>query len=114
MQENHKSVSNGLYEGFVIDNTLGRDVKFTIDQSGSGNNRINVVQISYPNGTDILDDRNPVNQTLSYKFDFLEVNTWKFLCLEYHFFYIYDLFLASILSIHYYGNRTIKLCSSNY
>ena len=65
MQENHKSVSNGLYEGFVIDNTLGRDVKFTIDQSGSGNNRINVVQISYPNGTDILDDRNPVNQTLS-------------------------------------------------
>ena len=74
MQENYKSVSNGLYKGFVIDNTLGRDVKFTIDQSGSGNNNlINIVQISYPNGTDILDDRHPVNKTLSYKFDFLEV-----------------------------------------
>ena len=84
MQENYKDVRNGLYEGFVIDNTLGRDVKFTIDQSGSGNNnRINVVQISYPNGTDILDDRNPVNKTLSYKFEFLEVTMWKFLCLEY-------------------------------
>ena len=84
MQENYKDVRNGLYEGFVIDNTLGRDVKFTIDQSGSGNNNwIKIVQISYPNGTDILDDRNPVNKTLSYKFDFLEVTMWKFLCLEY-------------------------------
>ena len=97
MQENYKDVRNGLYEGFVIDNTLGRDVKFTIDQSGSGNNNlINIVQISYPNGTDILDDRNPVNKTLSYKFDFLEVTMWKFLYLEYRFifFHIYDLFLS--------------------
>ena len=73
MQENYKNKGN-VQGAFIIDNTLGRDVKFTIDQSGSGNNNlINIVQISYPNGTDILDDRDPVNKTLSYKFDFLEV-----------------------------------------
>ena len=88
VQENYKNKGN-VQGAFIIDNTLGRDVKVTIDQSGSGNNRIDIVQISYPNGTDILDDRNPVNKTLSYKFDFLEVNMCKCLELENWTFFSY-------------------------
>ena len=56
---------------FIIDHTLGRDVKFTTDKLGSG--AINQIQLQYPNGTTYLIAEG-VTDTFSKTFDFLEVN----------------------------------------
>ena len=71
LQENYKNVEAGLFDEFIIDNTLGRDLKFTIDKSKTGS--INVIQIISPNGTSIFYHTGTFDDTFSTKFDFLEV-----------------------------------------
>ena len=60
---------------------MGRDVKFTIDQSGvpGSNNVINVIEILYPNGTDLFYTIGDVAQSFSKTFDFLEVTECLFM-----------------------------------
>ena len=73
LQENFRGVEKDLHQEFIIDNTLGRDVKFTLDESGSGNSdRITRIKLLYANGTEFYRTNNIVN-TFSTTFDFLEV-----------------------------------------
>ena len=80
-QDSYRTVGNDLKDGFIIDTTLGRDVKFTIDQSGvpGSNNVINVIEILYPNGTDLFYTIGDVAQSFSKTFDFLEVTNCLFI-----------------------------------
>ena len=72
LQETNLDVQTANINGtFIIDNTLGRDVKFTSDKLGSG--AINQIQLQYPNGTTYLIGEG-VTDTFSKTFDFLEVN----------------------------------------
>ena len=72
MQETYLDFQTGETNGtFIIDQTLGRDVKFTTDKLGSG--AISQIQLQYPNGTTYLIGEG-VTDTFSKTFDFLEVN----------------------------------------
>ena len=65
-------VQTGPISGeFIIDNTLGRDVKFTSDKLGSGT--IIQIQIQFPNDTIYLNGET-VTDTFSKTFDYLEVS----------------------------------------
>ena len=58
LQENFRGVEKDLHQEFIIDNTLGRDVKFTLDESGSGNSdRITRIKLLYANGTEFYTTR---------------------------------------------------------
>ena len=72
-QNIHKPVTDGLEVDFIIDQTLGRDVKFTIDDlPGSGS--ITDVQLLKSDGA-VLYDFGPVNKaTMSKTFSQLEVS----------------------------------------
>ena len=61
-----------MNEEFIIDKTLGRDVKFTLDVS-SGSGTIEGIQLLYPNGTELYHNTNEIYGTTLLSFDFLEV-----------------------------------------
>ena len=96
---------------------MGRDVKFTIDQSGvpGSNNVINVIEILYPNGTDLFYTIGDVAQSFSKTFDFLEVTNCLFIYFVLNMYLnLLNLFyphLARLLSIQYSGRWGIGLCS---
>ena len=71
MQETFLNVVNGLSEEFVIDKTLGRDIKFTLDLQGSG--KITGIQILNSNGDVFYEINADIGGTISIHLEQLEV-----------------------------------------
>ena len=66
---------NGLSEEFIIDKTLGRDIKFTLDNlPGSG--RITKIQILNSIGHVLYEFSGVIGSTLSIYLEQLEVSTF--------------------------------------
>ena len=65
--------TNGLTREFIIDQTLGRDVKFTVDDLPGNGNSITGIKLFYPNGT-LLKSTGAIGSTWSVKFDLLAVS----------------------------------------
>lgn len=63
----------GLESSFIIDNSLGKDVKFTVDDfPGSG--KITELSLYYPNGTVLYAFGEVTAKTVSHKFSKLIVS----------------------------------------
>ena len=75
MQETFLNVANGLSEEFVIDKTLGRDIKFTLDLPISG--KITEIQLLNSNGDEVYEISGEIGGTVSFHLEQLEV-TKKF------------------------------------
>ena len=65
--------STGLTREFIIDQTLGRDVKFTVDDLPGNGNSIAGIKLFYPDGT-LLKSTGAIGSTWSVKFDLLAVS----------------------------------------
>ena len=71
MQETFLNVVNGLSEEFVIDKTLGRDIKFTLDLPISG--KITEIQLLNSNGDEVYEISGDIGGTVSIHIEQLEV-----------------------------------------
>ena len=74
LQESFRNVTDGLSEEFVIDKTLGRDIKFTLDLPGSGN--ITGIQILNSNGDVFYEINADISGTISIHLEQLEVTKY--------------------------------------
>ena len=66
--------SSGLTREFIIDQTLGRDVKFTVDDLPGNGNSITGIKLFYPDGTLLHNSTGAIGSTWSVKFDLLGVS----------------------------------------
>ena len=74
LQDAFTGRSTKLDDFFIIDQTLGKDVKFTLDDiPGGSGGQITEIEILYPNGTQIFDTKDTAHSTVSTTFDHLEV-----------------------------------------
>ena len=71
LQESFRHVTDGLSEEFVIDKTLGRDIKFTLDLPGSG--KITGIQILNSKGDVFYEIDAEIGGTISIHIEQLEV-----------------------------------------
>ena len=71
MQETFLNVVNGLSEEFVIDKTLGRDIKFTLDLPTSG--KITEIQLLNSTGDVFYEISGDIGGTVSIHLEQLEV-----------------------------------------
>ena len=103
--------SRGLDEFFIIDNTLGRDVKFSLDDvPGNNNGKVTQIQLMYPNGTEVFHSVEEIGGSYSKKIDFLEVwiieasNLCQYFALTKSTYIDYRLpqLISNIHSIHIY------------
>ena len=71
LQETFLNVVNDLSEEFLIDKTLGRDIKFTLDLPGSG--KITEIQLLNSNGDVFYEISGDIGGTVSIHLEQLEV-----------------------------------------
>ena len=73
MQDTFRNVMDGVSEEFIIDKSLGRDIKFTLDDLHS-TGTITKIQLLDSNGTAFYDISGDIGGTLSINLGFLEVS----------------------------------------
>ena len=64
----------GVTEEFIIDKSLGRDIRFTLDDTSDSIGKITKIQLLDSNGTAFYDISGVFGSTLSINLGYLEVS----------------------------------------